>query len=66
MKKSIYFKLQQKRAFKLYPSILIITLVIITSIALFGVALLNSYKNSDTNVAIRTGVVGDVKIPTWE
>lgn len=61
MKKSIYFKLQQKRAFKLYPSILIITLVIITSIALFGVALLNSYKNSDTNVAIRTGVVGDVK-----
>jgi len=61
MKKGIYFGLQFKRAFKLYPSILIITLIMVLCIALAGVALLSSQKDDGSFVSVRTGVVGDVE-----
>lgn len=61
MEKGMYLNLQFKRAFKLYPSILIITVVTFLGIVLLGVGILNSGNKDSSAVYVRTGVVGDVE-----
>lgn len=61
MKKGTYLGLQFKRAFKLYPSILLVTVIIVMAIAVAGVAMLTSQKENSSVVSVRTGVVGDVE-----
>ena len=61
MKKGTYLNLQFKRAFKLYPSILLVTLIVVMAIAVAGIAILGSKKDDGSVVSVRTGVVGDVE-----
>lgn len=56
-----YFKLQLKSIFKIYPKILIITLVTILSIGLTGAALLYTNSQSDKQQKISIGIVGDLE-----
>jgi len=58
MKKTKYLKLQIKRAFKLYPSILIITLITLASIILTTTVLLHQNSNKE-QTKIQLGIVGD-------
>ena len=63
MRKDMYFRLQLKRTFKMYPSILLITLLTVVGIALTGALLLWQYQNSDDMKKVSIGVVGDIEDP---
>ncbi len=58
MKKTKYLKLQIKRAFKIYPSILIITLITLASIILTTTVILHQNSNKG-QTKIQLGIVGD-------
>lgn len=58
MKKTKYLKLQIKRAFKIYPSILIITLLTLASIVLTTTVILHQNSNKG-QTKIQLGIVGD-------
>lgn len=61
MKKHIYFWLQLKRAFKSYPSILLVTVLTVMSIGLAGFAVIRENINGDDKKAVVIGVVGDTE-----
>ena len=61
MEKGMYFNLQFKRAFKLYPPILAVTVVIVLGIVLIAGGILFSGNKDSSLVCVRTGVVGDVE-----
>lgn len=61
MKKSVYLKLQLKRAFKYYPSILIVTIIAILGIAATVATLFYLDKNSDDKQKINIGIVGNLE-----
>lgn len=59
MKKKTYLQLQIKRTAKLYPAILVITMITVLSIALVAAVMLYNNKNSSDKTKIRIGIVGD-------
>ena len=61
MNKKIYYNLQLKRAFKLYPSILIITLVIITCIGICAASLMGLSGNDESKKVFNVGLVGNAE-----
>lgn len=61
MKKSVYFKLQLKRVFKHYPSVLLITFASVVGIAITVAALLYINSNADDKQKITIGIVGDTE-----
>ncbi len=56
-----YFMLQLKRVFKLYPTILLITLATVASIVIACVVLLQVNNTNDKKNEITLGIVGDVE-----
>lgn len=60
MKKSTYLWLQIKRAAKIYPSVLTVTVITLLSIALAAGMILNNSANSEDKMKMKIGVVGDV------
>ena len=58
MKKTKYLRLQIKRAFKIYPSILIITLLTLANIVLTTTVILHQNSNKG-QTKIQLGIVGD-------
>lgn len=59
MRKIMYLKSQVKRAVKLYPSVLLITLITIISIALTAGVLISDSLNSTEKKKLKIGIVGD-------
>lgn len=60
MKKNIYLKLQLKRAFKYYPSVLIVTFLALFAIVAAAAALIH-INNSENKQKVNIGIVGNVK-----
>lgn len=60
MKKKKYLALQLKRALKIYPSILIVTLITISSIILISAIIINQNLHSESKEKIKVGLVGDL------
>ncbi len=60
MKKEMYARLQMKRAWKLYPSILAITVVTVSVILLVGVTMLGGFLHGEDKQKFHIGIVGDV------
>lgn len=60
MKKSTYLLLQLKRTMKIYPSVLIITLVTLCSIVLTAGIILHKESESADRQKMKVGLVGDV------
>lgn len=60
MKKSVYFKLQLKRALKIYPAIFIITAITIACIAVSCCVLLNNSNEGEDKQKVSVGIVGDI------
>ena len=60
MKKSIYLKLQLKRAFKHYPSILLVTLIAVLGIGITVTTLFHINNNSTDKQKINIGIVGNL------
>lgn len=60
MKKSVYFKLQLKRAFKHYPSVLLVTLISIFGIIATVTTLFYVNNNSRDKQKINIGIVGNI------
>ena len=58
----MYLKLQLKKAFKLYPAIILVTIITLTSIAATCVALLSNSDDKNNQQKITIGVVGDADI----
>ncbi len=61
MKQKTYLRLQIKRAFKLYPAILLITLITVLSMVLTCSLLLQHNLSSDDKKKISIGLVGDTQ-----
>lgn len=59
MKKGIYLKLQLKRAFKVYPMILIVTIITLASIVVTCGILVSKVVNGESKQKISLGIVGD-------
>lgn len=60
MRKEMYAKLQLKRAWKLYPSILAITAVTVSVILLIGAIALRGFLHGEDKKKFSIGIVGDV------
>ncbi len=60
MKNSTYLKLQLKRAFKVYPAILLITVITLSSIVLCAFVMLDNMSKNNSRQALSLAVVGDV------
>ncbi len=56
-----YFKVQLKRAFKIYPTILLVTLMTVISIAITCVVVLQTNASDKQQQKITIGVVGNVE-----
>lgn len=61
MEKGIYFKLQLKRALKIYPAILLITVITLSAIAMTGAVLLKRNAEAEGGKRIKVGIVGDLE-----
>ena len=61
MKKSVYLKLQLKRAFRHYPSVLLVTFVAILGIAVTLGTLAFINNNSEDKQRINIGIVGNLR-----
>lgn len=61
MKDKVYFKLQLKKALKIYPVILLITAITLASIAITGAILINNSINGENKQKLSVGVVGDIE-----
>jgi len=59
MKKKMYLLLLAKRALKLYPTIIAVTLITLLGIALSAVMILKSNDNPDEKQKVSIGIVGD-------
>lgn len=64
--KNIYLKLQIKRGFKIYPVILLITLVTVFSILLTGFLLMKQNSESENKKKITIGIVGNTRDSYFE
>lgn len=60
MKKQMYARLQMKRAWKLYPSILAITALTVSVVLLVGVIALGGFLHGEEKKKFAVGIVGDV------
>lgn len=60
MKKNKYLFLQLKRTMKIYPSVLVITLITLCSIVLTAGVILNKEAQREDKQKMRVGLVGDV------
>lgn len=60
MKKRTYLWLQIKRASKIYPSVIAVTLVTVISLVLCAGMILNNTLNGEEQARMKIGVVGDV------
>ena len=60
MEKGIYTRLQLKRAFKVYPSILLVTVITLGAICVGSMLALKSYLKSENKQKVSIGIVGDV------
>lgn len=60
MKKSTYLSLQLKRTMKIYPSVLIITLITLCSIVMTAGVILYKESQSEDKQKMKVGLVGDV------
>ncbi len=60
MKKSIYFKLQLKRAFKHYPSVLLVNFIAILGIVAILATLFYVNNNGEDKQRINIGIVGNL------
>lgn len=56
-----YIKIQIKRAGKLYPSIIIFTLIIATSLSIFLVNMVERDSTKESNKKAQIGIVGDME-----
>lgn len=61
MEKGIYFKLQLKKALKIYPAILLITVITLSAIAMTGVVMLKQNKEAEGGKRLKVGIVGDLE-----
>ncbi len=61
MEKRTYLRLQLKRAFKIYPSVLAITVITVFAIALTAALLIHQSINDEDSRKIKVGLVGDTK-----
>lgn len=61
MSKKVYFGLQLKRAFRHYPSILAITLLIVLCIGISAAALLQFGSSDEGKKVLNTGLVGNAE-----
>ena len=59
MKKSVYLKLQLKKAFRHYPSVLLVTFVAILGIAITLGTLAFINNNSEDKQRLNIGIVGN-------
>lgn len=60
MNKKIYLGMQLKRGLKLYPSILIITFILVAGILLSAFAVMHTASGDEKKQIIKVGVVGNV------
>ncbi len=62
MNKGVYFKLQLKRAFRYYPAVLAVTILLAFGVSLVAAMLLKTddQKNADAKRKINLGLVGDI------
>ena len=60
MKKSIYFKLQLKRAFKHYPSVLLVNFIAVLGIVAILATLFYVNNNGEDKQRINIGIVGNL------
>lgn len=61
MEKKTYLKLQLKRAFKIYPAVLAITVVTVFAVALTAAMLIHQSMNDEDSRKVKVGLVGDTK-----
>ena len=54
-----YFSLQWKRSMRVFPFVLIVTLVLFAALAVMLSGLMNTYHNSEENAVFKVGVTGD-------
>lgn len=54
-----YFSLQWKRVMKVFPFILMVTLVLFAALAVLLSGLMSSYQNSEQNAVFKVGITGD-------
>lgn len=60
MKMKNYFNLQMKRTFKLYPAVLIITVITVCAILAAGLSFVKLNRESEKNTLLTVGIVGDI------
>ncbi len=61
MNKGIFFKLHLKRAFKIYPAILLITILAVAAIGVAAVGLISDTQNGEARQKISVAIVGGIK-----
>lgn len=61
MNKGVFFKLHLKRAFKIYPEILLITVLTVSAIVVAAAGLISDTQNGETKQKISVAIVGDIK-----
>ena len=61
MNKGVFFKLHLKRAFKIYPTILLITVLTVAAIGAAAVGLISDTQNGESKQKISVAIVGDIK-----
>ncbi len=59
MKKGMYFKLKLRRAMKLYPKIMLITILLVFGLILSCALLINKNDSREVKQKIRVGIVGN-------
>ena len=54
-----YFSLQFKRVMKVFPFVLIVTVVLFAALAVMLSGLMSSFNNSEKNAVFKVGITGD-------